>query len=97
MTPEGKIKARLKRALKPFGNKVYQFWPVQTGYGTKTLDCLLCVAGQFIAIETKAPGKKLTALQEQTAIDICAANGLAFKVDGDESIDRVIGHLIKIT
>jgi hypothetical protein len=95
-TPENKIKARLKRALVPFGAKIYQFWPVQTGYGKKTLDCLLCVHGQFIAIETKAPGKTMTALQVETACQIIVAGGKVFLVDGPDGIDRVVGYILSL-
>ena len=96
MTPEGKVKDQLNKALKPFGLKLYKFMPVQTGYGRKTLDYLLCVNGQFIAIETKAPGKKMTQLQLETACQITAAGGMVFMVDGSDGIDRVVGHLISI-
>jgi hypothetical protein len=54
--------------------------PVQTGYGAPALDFLLCVRGKFIAIETKAPGKKLTPLQETTKAQIEAAGGLVLEV-----------------
>jgi hypothetical protein len=94
MTPEGKVKNRLNKALEPF--KLYRFMPVQTGYGRKTLDYLLCFQGQFIAIETKAPGKKMTALQLETTCQITDAGGTVFLVDGPEGIDRVIGYLISI-
>ena len=96
-TPEKKVKERLNKALKPFGEKLYRFMPVQTGYGRKTLDYLLCVNGHFIAIETKAPGKKLTPLQEEIACQIIDAGGTVFKVDGPAGIDRVVGHLISLT
>lgn len=82
MTPEGKVKARVKRVLEKY-DLVYRFMPVQSGYGAKTLDFLVCVNGKFLAIETKAPGKQLTELQRQTARDIVAARGKVLVVDGD--------------
>ena len=94
MTPEGKVKDRLNKALKPFGLKLYRFMPVQTGYGRKTLDYLLCYNGHFIAIETKAPGKKMTSLQGEIACQIMEAGGKVFLVDGPDGIDRVVGALI---
>jgi hypothetical protein len=54
MTPEGRVKAALKKELARLN--VYQFWPVQTGYGAATVDCLTCWAGKFIAIECKREG-----------------------------------------
>jgi hypothetical protein len=64
VTPEGKVKDKVKKLLNAYG--CYHFWPVQSGYGARTLDCLGCHNGQFFAIETKAPGKKMT--EQQTAI-----------------------------
>lgn len=80
-TPEGKVKDKVKRLLKKYG--AYYFMPVQTGYGAPTLDILACYKGIFIAIETKAPGKKPTARQELTIKEIKAANGLVYVIDGD--------------
>lgn len=63
MTPEGRVKQKLKTWLTCAG--VYQFWPVQTGLGAATVDCLCCFNGQFVAIETKREGvEKLTKRQE---------------------------------
>jgi hypothetical protein len=50
-TPEGKVKDEIKAWLKEIG--AYQFWPVQTGIGADTVDCLACVNGWFVAIEVK--------------------------------------------
>lgn len=54
--------------------------PVQTGYGAPALDFLLCIRGRFIAIETKAPGKKLTPQQEITKTQIETAGGIVLIV-----------------
>lgn len=35
MTPEGKVKAAVKKLLKLYPD-VYAHWPVQTGYGAPT-------------------------------------------------------------
>jgi hypothetical protein len=64
MTPEGRVKAKLKKELVEHG--YYQFWPVQTGYGAATVDCLACSLGVFVGFECKAPGKKLTPRQLTT-------------------------------
>ena len=73
-TPEGKIKAALKKRLNELG--VYAFWPVQTGYGAATLDCIGCWQGRFFAIECKAPGKQMTLRQQLVASIIHEAGGL---------------------
>lgn len=65
MTPEGKVKVKVKNILNAYG--CYHFWPVQTGMGARTLDCLGSHNGRSFAIETKAPGKKLTPQQESIA------------------------------
>jgi hypothetical protein len=58
------------------------------GYGSHTLDCLGCHNGRFFGIETKAPGKKPTARQQQVIDQIRCATGTAFVVDGtDESYE----------
>lgn len=80
MTPEGAVKAKVKRILKKYG--VYQFWPVQTGYGASTLDALVCVKGKFLAIETKAKGKKPTKRQELTIREMEVAGGVVLVIDG---------------
>lgn len=80
MTPEGKVKAKVKRALKALGRDCWQFMPVQTGYGAPALDFLLSIRGRFVAIETKAPGKSLTPMQEGTKAAIEAAGGIVLIV-----------------
>jgi len=91
VTPEGKIKAHVKRALTYyFGAKCYSFMPVQQGLGASTLDYLLCVKGLFVSIETKAPGKHLTPRQEIVKAAIEAAGGVVFVVDSDATLDAAI-------
>ena len=85
-TPEGKVKAKLKAALDKAFPGHYRFCPVQTGYGAKTLDFLLCVGGKFVSVETKAPGKPLTPLQESTVSAIEKAGGLVCVVSDEESL-----------
>lgn len=98
MTPEGKVKAKVKRILKKYGKEIYQFWPVQTGYGASTLDVLCCVKGKFLAIETKAEGKKPTQRQELTIKDIKAAEGIVLVIDGTnyEVLEDILCLLLKI-
>lgn len=79
-TPEGKVKAQVKAILKRFG--AYQFWPVQTGFGATTVDCLCCIDGKFLAIEVKAKAGKLTPRQELTLREVSKAGGLACIVGG---------------
>lgn len=97
-TPEGRIKARLKRRLKEeFDAMIYMFWPVQMGLGATTLDCLIGYRGWFFAIETKAPGKKMTPRQEQCRDAMKKAGIIVFTVDSNESIERVIDTFKRVS
>lgn len=86
MTPEGRVKAKVKKALDKLGSDCWRFMPVQTGFGSPALDYLLSIRGRFVAIETKAPGKKLTPLQEQTKAGIEAAGGIVLLVWDESSL-----------
>lgn len=85
MTPEGRVKRELKKLLARYGDDLYVFWPVQSRWGTRTLDVLGCHLGAFFAVETKRPGKDLTAYQDNTRNEMHAARGVVFRVsDLDE-------------
>jgi len=81
-TPEKRVKDAVKKLLAQYA--VYQHWPVQNGMGKPCLDCHGCHCGQYFAIETKAPGNKLTERQHNTRIDIENAGGIVFVIDGTE-------------
>jgi hypothetical protein len=78
-TPEGKVKDEIKTYLNSIG--AYHFWPVQTGYGAATVDCLGCFEGCFFAIEAKRPGGKPTARQLLTLQQVRSAGGLGIVAD----------------
>lgn len=84
MTPEGKIKAKVKKALDLL--EVYRFMPVQNGMGAPGLDFYCCYNGLFFAVETKAKGNKLTPRQSETSRSIAAAGGVVFVIRDDEDI-----------
>jgi hypothetical protein len=77
--PEAKVKREVKKQLKALG--AYQYWPVTQGFGATTVDCLACLAGAFVAIETKAPGKKPTPLQLTTLERIRISGGISLVID----------------
>ena len=81
MTPEGRVKAKVKKLLK--GYNLYSNWPVPCGYGTPMLDCVGCFLGLFFSIETKAPGGKPTPRQQQTIEEQRRAGAKVFVIDGD--------------
>ena len=94
MTPEGRVKALVRLQLrKEFGRRCYAFWPVQTGRGARTLDCLFCVDGRFFAVETKRPGADLTEIQKDTSEEIWRAGGVVYKVDGAVSCILMIADI----
>lgn len=86
MTPEGRVKRMVKKALDTLGEDCWRFMPVQSGYGSPALDYLLSIRGRFVAIETKAPGKGLTPLQEGTKAAIEAAGGIVLVVWDEGSL-----------
>lgn len=93
MTPEGRVKAKLNRLLAKY-ETIYKFMPVPGGYGSSSLDYVLCVGGRFLAIETKAPGKQPTPRQHKIIEQIEAAGGLVFVFDGDEKCLREIKKVL---
>jgi hypothetical protein len=81
MTPEGVVKASVKRML--LSNDAYYYMPVSNGMGAPSLDFIGCHRGRFYAIETKAPGKKPTLRQEMTIRKMQAFGAKVFVIDGD--------------
>ena|ERR1035437_1412423 len=95
MTPEGKVKAKVNKALKPFidAGKVWKFMPVQMGMGIQGLDYFLCVGGTFVAIETKVKDKEMTTRQETIAEEIRAAGGQVYMVNDEDSLALAIAKV----
>lgn len=81
MTPEGRVKAAVKKVLKKYPH--YGLWPVPSGYGESTLDYIGCICGLFFAIETKRPGGEPTPRQKQTIKAMQDAEAEVFVIDGN--------------
>lgn len=84
MTPEGKVKAAVKTLLKSMD--VWYYLPVSNGMGQHGIpDFICCVpnTGKFLAIETKAPGRKgnVSPLQAAAIEGIRKRKGWAIVVD----------------
>lgn len=80
MTPEAKVKKRVKEILNDVG--AYYAMPVGTGFGNSGVpDFLVCKEGLFYGIECKANGGKPTALQLKHLDDIRKAGGIAMIID----------------
>lgn len=81
-TPEGKVKAHVRALLKAMDIWFYQ--PVQNGMGRVGIpDFICCWQGRFLAIETKAPGKRNNTTPNQDAVieQINNHGGVAIVVD----------------
>jgi len=80
VTPEAKVKAKVKKVLSEVG--AYYAMPMGTGFGNSGVpDFLVCFRGKFYGIECKANGGKPTALQLKHIDDIRKAGGIAFIID----------------
>lgn len=80
MTPEGKIKKRVKEILDEVG--AWYCMPVGSGYGKSAIpDFIICYQGYFLAIETKAGNKQATAIQAKEIERIKAAKGVAWVIN----------------
>lgn len=95
MTPEGRVKALVKRALATLPRR-YHHMPVMNGMGAPALDFWVCVNGYFIGIETKAPGKDATPRQETTMDAVRLAGGRVYVVDGPESCEAMMQELRRL-
>lgn len=88
-TPESKVKEKIKKILKERG--AYYAMPMGTGYGNSGVpDFLVCLNGEFLAIEAKAGKGKPTALQEKNMRDIEKAGGRALVVSDDPITQEVL-------
>lgn len=90
-TPEGKVKDACKKYLKSIG--AWFFMPVSNGMGQVGIpDIICCYKGRFLAIETKAPGKRshTTANQDRVIEAIKTADGWAIVVDNVEQLQEFI-------
>lgn len=86
MTPEGRVKARLKKQLNELG--IYHFSPFQAGMGRAGIpDVIGCYRGVFVAFECKAGSNKPTALQEREMQAIREAGGHAYVINEDNVND----------
>ena len=82
MTPEGKVKAAVRKVLDTEG--VYYFMPAANGFGRAGIpDIICCVRGFFLAIELKAGKGKTTALQDREIMAINIHGGKAMVVNED--------------
>lgn len=99
-TPEGQVKSQVKDLLAEYhivpasvvGKEFtrvegWYYMPGQNGRGVTAIpDYIGEFHGRLFAIETKAPGKKPTKLQQMQMDLIVRGGGTAFAVDGEETL-----------
>lgn len=92
MTPEAKVKAKVKKILVELG--AYYTMPMGTGFSSSGApDFIICIAGLFYGIECKANGGKPTALQLKHFDDIRKAGGIALVID-ESNVDSLRKELL---
>lgn len=82
MTPEGRVKADIKKVLAKAG--AWYCMPATGGYGKIGVpDFLVCHKGRFLAVEAKAPGKRnnTTKAQNDQLDEIFRAGGRSLVCD----------------
>lgn len=87
MTPEGRVKEKVKVVLKKY--KAYWHCPVQNGMGAPSLDFIGCIGGQYFAVETKAANKQPTPRQAITIQQIESAGGKTFVVNETTGLEQL--------
>lgn len=81
MTPEAKVKKKIKEILSSVPG-CYFFMPPANGYGRAGIpDFVGCLSGRFFAIEAKAGRGKTTALQDKEIAQIKSCGGFAIVVN----------------
>ena len=91
MTPEAKVKNKVKKILDEYG--VYHFSPQTGGYGRAGIpDIICCADGKFIGIECKAGKGRCTALQLRELEKIKFAGGEALIINENnlEEIEKCL-------
>ena len=94
MTPEAKVKKRVKEILADLN--AYYVMPVTGGYGNSGApDFIVCKESLFYGIECKANGGKPTALQLKNHDDIRKAGGVALVIDETnvETLRKELNHV----
>lgn len=92
-TPEGDVKADIKKLLESYGDRLYFFMPVQQGYGKRGLDFFVCFKGMFVAIESKRVGGYAKKFQIELVETIRDAHGHALVVDNVEDVRRLLDYI----
>ena len=91
LTPEGKVKAKVKAWLTARG--IWHCTPIGSQFGSAGVpDVLCCWEGRFLGIEVKAPGKRgnTSDLQRRQLAGITASGGIAVVVDDVSQMEGLL-------
>lgn len=101
MTPEGLTKDEIKTLLNSYGDELYWFMPVQSGFGDRTVDFHICFRGLFIAVEAKRKKGRARNYQQRIMDQIRDAGGETLCIDKIDELkallDYIARHEIKLT
>lgn len=99
-TPEGKVKNKIRALFEQVAarsnGKLWYCMPMGQMYGKRGVpDFLVCVSGEFLAVEAKAEKGKLSAMQKFELKRIADAYGYTFVAypDNLETLERMLGEL----
>ena len=91
LTPEGKVKAKVKAWLT--ARDIWHCTPIGSQFGSAGVpDVLCCWEGRFLGIEVKAPGKRgnTSDLQRRQLAGIAASGGIAVVVDDVSQMEGLL-------
>ena len=93
MTPEGRVKNKIKKVLDLYKGRLYYHMPVPNGYGASTLDYYGAFYGRAFAVEAKREGEEPTLRQSGIILSMQAARMMVFVVSDDDSLERLAAWL----
>lgn len=95
MTPEGKVKAKVRKVLNRLN--IYYVMAVTGGFGNSgSPDFVCCFKGRFISIECKANGNRPTTLQESHLLLIRSCGGVSLVIN-EFNVDSLETTLLEVT
>jgi hypothetical protein len=95
MTPEGKVKAAVRKVIESAPQGTYSLWPPGSAYGKPALDVLgaRLSDGRMFAVEVKADYKPPTPRQRATIRSMTTGNVTVFVIDEvDSLVLPLLGH-----
>jgi len=81
MRNESDVKKETKKVLTSFGDRLWWYMPVPSGYGTQGIpDFVCCLDGMFVGIETKFGANGLSRWQVKQRDDMSKAGGAFYTI-----------------